>query len=96
LKSPDKPGTFHSAHVCVNVAGYICWGAHSNWETINLDDGNFPLDGNANWTGNSGWWIIETVESYNGQQDPGNQSNFIKWYSPNAFGGTNYSRGCPR
>jgi len=75
----------------LNVAGYICWGGHSNWGT-NINDGNFPLDGNAQWTGNSGWWIIKTLESYNGRRDTGSvQSNFIKWFSPNAFGGTNYS-----
>jgi hypothetical protein len=75
----------------VNVAGYICWGGHSDWGTT-IDDGNFPLDGNTRWTGNDGWWIIKTLESYNGQRDIGSgQSNFEKWFSPNAFGGTNYS-----
>jgi hypothetical protein len=74
----------------VNVAGYICWGAHSDW-VATMNDGDFPLDGNAIWSGNSGWWIIKTVESFNGKRDSGNQSNFIKWFSPNAFGGTNYS-----
>jgi hypothetical protein len=75
----------------VNVAGYICWGGHSNWGT-NINDGNFPLDGNAQWSGNNGWWIIRTVESFNDQRDIGpGQSNFEKWFSSNAFGGTNYS-----
>jgi hypothetical protein len=74
-----------------NVAGYICWGGHSDWGT-NMDDGNFPLDGNVIWTGNSGWWIINTPESFNGQRDTGSlQSNFLKWFSSTAFGGTNYS-----
>jgi hypothetical protein len=73
----------------VNVGGYICWGSHSDWGT-NLDDSNYPLDGNVQWTGNSGWWIIKTLESYNGQRY-GGQGSFIKWFSSNAFGGTNYS-----
>ena len=75
----------------MNVAGYICWGGHSNWGT-NIDDGNFLLDGNAQWSSNSGWWIIKTIESYNGQRNIGSgQSNFEKWFSSNAFGCTNYS-----
>ena len=68
-----------------NVTGYICWGAHSSL------GGNYPIDETVQWKGNSGWWIIRTLESYNGQKaDPG-QGNFVKWFSSNAFGGTNYS-----
>jgi hypothetical protein len=88
------PFTYISpAHItnAVNVAGYICWGGHSNWGT-NRNDGNFPLDGSVQWSGDSRWWIIRTVESYNGRRDTGSgQSNFEKWFSSNAFGGTNYS-----
>ena len=72
------------------MAGYICWGAHSNWGTNLLSDGNYALDGQVKWSGNSDWWIIRTEESFNGQRDTG-QGNFIKWFSRNAFGGTNYS-----
>ncbi len=68
-----------------NVAGYICWGAHSSLGAA------YATNGAVQWHGNSGWWIIETVESFNGQRvDPG-QGTFMKWCSPNAFGGTNYS-----
>ena len=68
-----------------NVAGYICWGGHSS-----LGAG-YAIDGTVQWKGNSGWWIIRTLESFNGQKaDPG-QGNFVKWFSSNAFGGTNYS-----
>jgi len=75
----------------MNVAGYICWGGHSNWGTNKINDPNYALDGSAQWTGNSSWWIIKTLESYNGQRvDPG-QGTFMKWFSSNAFGGTNYS-----
>src|SRR5665811_1656968 len=42
-------------------------------------------------SGNSGWWIIETVESYNGHRYQDDFGNFTKWFSQNAFGGTNYS-----
>ena len=68
-----------------NVSGYICWGAHSSLGA------NYATDGTVQWKGNSGWWIIRTLESYNGQKiDPG-QGTFVKWFSSNAFGGTNYS-----
>ena len=44
----------------VNVAGYICWGAHSTlW-------GGYATNGTLHWSGSSSWWAIETVESYNG------------------------------
>jgi hypothetical protein len=64
----------------VNVAGYICWGWHSSL------GGSYPLD-KVQWSGNSGWWIIRTVESFNGQRG----GQFLMWFSSNAFGGTNYS-----
>ena len=68
-----------------NVAGYICWGGHSS-----LGAG-YAVDGTVQWKGNSSWWIIRTLESFNGQKaDPG-QGNFVKWFSSNAFGGTKYS-----
>jgi hypothetical protein len=41
------------------------------------------------WGGASSWWIIETLESYNGQRSLG-QGNFTQWFSATAFGGTNY------
>jgi hypothetical protein len=68
-----------------NVAGYICWGEHSSLGQT------YAIDGTVKWTANSGWWIIETIESFNGQRYPCAQGNFIQWFSSNAFGGTNYS-----
>jgi hypothetical protein len=66
-----------------NVAGYISWGAHSSLGA------NYHA--NISWTGASGWWVIQTVESFNGQRiDPG-QGNFIKWFSATAFGGLGYA-----
>ncbi|MEO5803322.1 MAG: hypothetical protein ABIR24_07305 [Verrucomicrobiota bacterium] len=35
--------------------------------------------------------MIQTIESYNGIREIGGQGNFIRWFSSNAFGGTNYS-----
>lgn len=69
----------------MNVAGYICCGAYSAL------GGLYPTDGNIKWSGHSRWWIIETVESFNGTRGGYGQGNFIQWFSSNAFGGTNYS-----
>ncbi len=41
------------------------------------------------WGTNSSWWIIETLESFNGQP-LGGMGNFTQWFSQNAFGGVNY------
>jgi hypothetical protein len=70
-----------------NLAGYICWGAHSSL------GGNYATNGYVQWSGDSRWWIIETIESRNGQRDNPNtsQSNFLHWFSENAFGGTGYA-----
>ena len=69
-----------------NVAGYICWGAHSSLGS------EYATNGTVQWHGNSSWWLIETVESWNGTHDAySGQGNFTKWFSSNAFGGTNYS-----
>jgi hypothetical protein len=67
-----------------NLAGYISWGAHSSLNRW------YAIDGSVKWHGNSGWYLIETIESHNGQQYS-DMGNFIYWYSGNAFGGTNYS-----
>jgi hypothetical protein len=76
-------------NIATNVAGYICWGVHSNWGT-NYADGNYSLDGQVKWSGDSGWFLIRTEESYNGTRQ-GGQGTFLQWFSSNAFGGTNYS-----
>ena len=68
-----------------NVAGYMCWGEHSALGET------YAINTNVVWTGHSSWWIIETVESFNGMRGGCNQGNFFQWFSSNAFGGTNYS-----
>jgi hypothetical protein len=70
------------------LAGYISAGAHTslgNQYAIN------PFY--ITWTGNSSWWIIETVESFNGQwtNQCSSQGSVAQWFSASAFGGTNYS-----
>ena len=68
-----------------NVAGYITWGAYTSLGS------DYPINGKVKWAGNSGWWIMRSEESFNGQRGAFGQGNFIKWFSINAFGGTNYS-----
>ena len=66
-----------------NLAAYMSWGSHSSL-------GNeYPRNGTNRWVGQSGWWIIETIESFNGWRHIG-QGNFTQWFSQIAFGGTNY------
>ena len=82
IETNNQPTPLHITNA-VNVAGYMCWGGHSSL-------GNeYPVNGQVNWSGNSSWWIIETIESFNGQRATG-QGNFTQWFSQNAFGGTNY------
>lgn len=66
-----------------NVAGYFSWGYNAYMGRTYYT--------NVFFHGHSGWYIIETGESFNGQRGPGDQGNFLLWFSPIAFGGTNYS-----
>jgi hypothetical protein len=36
------------------------------------------------------WWIIRTVESYNGDRGT-SQGNFLEWFASTAFGGSDYA-----
>ena len=67
-----------------NVAGYISWGFHSSLHS------DYATNGLVTWSGDSRWWIIETIESNNGQRNS-DSGNFLQWFSSNAFGGTDYS-----
>jgi alpha-tubulin suppressor-like RCC1 family protein len=66
-----------------NFAGYSSWG----WNGEGLG-GAYAVDGTVVFTNNSGWYIIETDESFNGRRSTF-QGNFLQWYSTNAFEGTN-------
>jgi alpha-tubulin suppressor-like RCC1 family protein len=68
-----------------NVAGYFCWGAHS---TLGA---SYPTDGTPTFYGDSGWYLINTVESFNGQRYVANFGNYTGWFSSNAFGGSSYA-----
>ncbi len=73
-----------------NVLGYVGWAYWGKW------GGNYAINGDVKFSGNSGWYLINTFESFNGMWTAGAvanenfQGNFIKWFSRNAFGGTNY------
>jgi hypothetical protein len=70
-----------------NVSGYMCWGAHSSLGA------NYATNYSLIFTSKSTWYVIATIESFNGQRIPQlqQQGNFLSWYASNAFGGTNYS-----
>ena len=68
-----------------NVAGYICWGVHSSL------GGGYAVNGAVDWIGNSGWYLIATIESFNGQRYEYGQANFTQWFSTNAFGQNYYA-----
>ncbi|PWU15818.1 MAG: hypothetical protein C5B50_14660 [Verrucomicrobia bacterium] len=85
LSGCETAGDLPHATNASNVAGYIGWGAHSSLGN------DYPFNGVVQWSGDSGWWIIRTEESYNGERTMYGQGIFLKWYASNAFGGTNYS-----
>ncbi len=72
-----------------DVRGFITWGANAGFKnTYATDPTNLWY---LRFSGNSGWYPIQTIESYNGQRNGGGwQGNFINWFSKNAFGSTNY------
>src|SRR5207248_764990 len=66
--------------------GYVSWGANGKFLS------SFTKDGTVVFSGTSSWYIMMTVESFNGQRDNPSttQSNFLDWYSQFAFGGSDY------
>jgi hypothetical protein len=72
-----------------NVAGY--WspgfdGGISGYSNYN----SFTTNGNIKCYGQNNWFIMATVDSYNGQRQS-YQAGFLTWFTTNAFLGTNYS-----
>ncbi len=68
-----------------NLAGYMNWG-HYGW------DRNYAFNGNVRFHGNSEWFIIATVESYNGmlEKNYSPHGDYGEWFSPIAFYRSNY------
>jgi hypothetical protein len=69
---------------CANVRGYMCWGANGGMGA------DYAQNGSVTFTGSSNWYLIKTIESFNGQRST-SQGNFVDWFSSNAFMGTSYS-----
>jgi len=61
-----------------NLAGYISWG---NDGGLGL---TYPTDGTIKWGGNSNWYIMMTVDSFDGRT-----GGFNTWFTSGAFGGLN-------
>ena len=68
-----------------NVAGFYSLGYHGNF------DPTYAIDGTNVFLGNSGWYIIDTDESFNGERYESGQGNFLEWFSTAAFEGSSYS-----
>ena len=83
---------FDGSHItaAANVAGYVCYGDHSalgnQYGLGSSNDGSILVS----WHGASGWWLIDTVESFNGQPVAGGQGDYWMWFGATAFGSTNY------
>lgn len=74
-----------SVHItqATNVAGYMTWGANGG------QGGNYANNGSVIFSGDSGWYVIQTIESFNGQRVT-YQGNFLDWFAANAFGSSTY------
>jgi hypothetical protein len=72
-----------------DVAGYFTCGFDCTGTNFSTN----AIDGAIKFYGNSGWYIMSTVDSYNGQLPPvpGNsgQWSFETWFSSNSFGSSN-------
>lgn len=73
-----------------NIAAFVTWGAHAGRGP------NYAVNGQIRWGGNNNWYIMTTIESYNGLWNNAgtSQGNFTGWFSSGAFGGRNYEN-CP-
>jgi hypothetical protein len=68
-----------------DVAGYLSWGVHAGLPS------SYAVDGTVTFTGKSSWFLIATIESFNGQLGC-SQGCFARWFAENAWGGSAYSR----
>jgi hypothetical protein len=89
---PSASVFYESASVITtgtNVAGYFSPGVHNL-----LFNGQYPINAQITFSGQSSWYLIETDESFNGFQIAGHtysQGNYLEWFATNAFGGTSSS-----
>lgn len=73
-----------------NLRGYMSWGTHADGGVTVKP--TFAWDGSTKWGGTGNWYIMTTIESFNGTRWPGNfQGSYTGWFRPQSFGGANYS-----
>jgi uncharacterized repeat protein (TIGR03803 family) len=94
LAANPSASVFYSTNAVIttgsNVTGYVGWGTHNGV----FSNGYYSTDGSVKWSGSSAWWIIETIESFNGRRDAvasNGQGDVEQWFASNAWGGTNYA-----
>ncbi len=73
-----------------NVAGYFTGGWDGATGGYNTNDGYCFVDGSVRFFGNSGWFLMTTIDSLNGQRVTF-QAGYLTWFATNSLGGTNYS-----
>jgi hypothetical protein len=68
-----------------DVTGYESWGVNGGMSSP------YPNNRSLFFTGKSSWYLVKTIESYNGIVGS-DHGNFEQWFSPNTAGGWQYSR----
>jgi hypothetical protein len=68
-----------------DVLGYESWGVNGGMPST------YPNDRTVVFTGKSNWYLVKTVESWNGIIASG-QGNFEQWFSSTTGGGWHYAR----
>lgn len=71
-----------------NLAGFCTWGANGGRGP------NYANNGTINWAKQNNWYVMTTIESFNGQRSLNDQGNFTDWMASGAFGGFSYEN-CP-
>jgi hypothetical protein len=76
-----------NAHLArgADVLGYESWGVNGGMPST------YPNDRSVVFTGKSNWYLVKTVESWNGIIASG-QGNFEQWFSATTGGGWHYAR----
>ena len=73
--------------LATNVAGYFTpgWDGGLGGNYI-----SFATNGQVQFVGHSGWYVIDTIQSFDGQRTTF-QASYLTFFASNSFGGTNYS-----
>jgi hypothetical protein len=77
----------------VDVSAFYSRGVHGYFGDTNA---GYAINGTIQLSSQSGWYLMQTDESYNGQRyayiDGRGQGNVLTWFSEGAFGGTSHSK----